>query len=359
LEAHYIARGADGAMNQNVDDPPTVPPRVAFGAVTANAVVMGTLGAVAPMAWLFMPAMMTVMSQPRPAMLVSLWGLVLIGLSVVVPVIPGHDADPWALGTSIFCLVLLPGMAWVRVRGHARQVAYARRSIPGVTSLTAGNGVRRAALAQSGLASEVAAAVQLPGGAVRVLLGVIAGHVSAPATLRDRLETRFCDLAAHTSPDLAQMATMLTGLVRRLEPEGYVAAALVEIDGDGTARLLSCGGPQALILPLEGEQSADDDLRVARGELGRPPLGLDDDPVGGIELLPDDCRVAVVTNAYALAHYDDYASAAADSLRPVTPERAALLLLRGPTEPSRLFAGLESAPVVGPALVISPRQPGL
>lgn len=345
-------------MTQTVDGPPTVPPRVALGAVTANAVVMGALGVSAPMGWLFLPAMMTSMSRPRPAMLVALWGLALIGLSVVVPVIPGHDTDAWALGTSIFCLVLLPGLAWIRVHGHARQAAYARRKLPGVTSLTAGDGARQAALAHSGLPSEVAAAVHLPGGTVRTLLGVIAGDVPEPATLRDRMESKFCDLAAHTSPDLAQVATVLSGLVRRLAPEGYVAAALVEIDGNGSARLLSCGSPQALVLPAEGERTMDASLRVSRGGPGGPPLGLDTDLVGGMERLPDDSRVAVVTNAYALAHYDDYASAAAESLGPATLEHAALLLLRGPKQPSRLIVGVDSAPVVGPALVIGPRHQG-
>lgn len=347
-----------GGMTAKVDGPPTVPPHVALGAVTANAVVVAVLGVSAPMAWLFLPAMMTAMSRPRPAMLVAVWGLALIGLSVIVPVVPGHDADAWALGTSVFCLVLLPGLAWIRVRGHARQVAYARRTVPGVTSLTVGDGARKAALAHSGLPSEVAAAVHLPGGTVRTLLGVIAGDLLEPATLRDRLESKFCDPAAHTSPDLAQMATVLNGLVRRFAPEGYVAAALVEIDGDGRARLLSCGSPQALVLPAEGERSVDERLRVAGGGQGGPPLGLGTDLIGGMERLPDDSRVAVVTSAYALAHYDDYASAAAESLRPATPEHAALLLLRGPTQPSRLVVGVDSAPVVGPALVIGPRHQG-
>lgn len=344
-------------MTQQVSGPPIIPTPIAVGAVTANAVVMGAVGAVAPMAWLFMPAMMTVMCRPRPAVLVSMWGLLLIGLSVIVPVIPGHDADPWALGTSLVCLTILPGMAWVRVRGHVRQVAYARRGVPGVTSLTAGSGARRAALARSGLPAEVAAGVQLPGGAVRILLGVIAGHVPAPKLLGDRLETRFCDLAIQDSWDLARSAAELGRLVRRSMPQGYVAATLVEIDREGAARLLSCGNPQALVFSPRTDPSGEEDgLRAVAGGPGGPPLGLDEDLVGRVELLPDGCRVAVVTNAYALAHYDDYASAATESMYPLTVEHAAMLLLRGPTELSTLLGGVETAPVVGPALVISPRR---
>ncbi|WP_139228815.1 hypothetical protein [Blastococcus tunisiensis] len=198
--------------------------------------------------------------------------------------------------------------------------------------------------------------MQLPDGAVRILLGVVAGHVPAPELLRDRLETTFCDRAVHGSWDLTQSAAELGRLVRRSGPEGYVAATLVEIDREGVARLLSCGSPSALVLPAGEEPSGDDGLRALSGNPGGPPLGLDGDPVGLIEPLPDDCRIAVVTNAYALAHYDDYASAAAESLRPATPEHAAVLLLRGPTDPSPRFDGVETARVVGPALVIGPRQ---
>lgn len=337
-------------------EPPTVSTPIALGAVTTNAVVMGAAGAVAPMAWLFVPAMMSVLCRPRSAAVVSLWSLALIGLSVVLPVIPGHDADPWALGTSLVCLAMLPAMAWVRRRGHVHPVAYARRGVPGVSSLISGSGTRRAALARSGLPTEVAAGVQLPGGAVRILIGVIAGHVPEPELLRDRLETKFCHLAIRGTWDIAQSAAELGRLVHRAGPQGYVAATLVEIDEKGTARLLCCGSPHALLLPADYAES---DLRVANSGSGGPPLGLDEGLVGRVETLPDDCRVAVVTNAYALAHYDDYASAAAESSRPSTLELAAVLLLCGPTEPSPVLGGVEIGPVVGPALVISPRQRNL
>jgi hypothetical protein len=331
---------------------------MALGVVTANALVMGAGGAVAPMAWLFVPVMVSVLCRPGSAALVSLWGSALIGLSVVLPVIPGHDADPWALGASLVSLALLPGMAWVRVRvrGPVRPVAYARRGGPGVTTLTAGSGARRAALARSGLPSEVAAAVQLPGTGVRILIGVIAGQVPCPASLRDHLEKSFCDLAIQDSWDLARTATELGRQVARSAPQGYVAATLVEIDCDGAARLLYCGSPHALAMPAHGGPSGEDGLRVVSGDGGGPPLGLGQDRMGRIEPLSDTCRVAVVTNAFALAHYDDFASAVAESLHPASSEHAAVLLLRGPTELGPQSSGVELAPVVGPALVIDPRQ---
>lgn len=348
-------RSSGARMRATVDGPLTVPPPVALGVVTANAVVVGAIGVIAPIAWLLVPAMMATLSRPRLAVLVSLWASLLIGASVVVPVIPGHDADPWALAGSLVCLTLLPGMAWARGRGHARQLAHARRSAPGVTSLAAGDGARRAALAWAGLPAEVAASMQLPDQTVRVVLGVVAGEVPEPEWLRDRLEATFGDVAAHRTQDLVQAAAVLAELVRRFAPQGYVAAALVEIDREGAARLLSCGSPRPLILPTSKDH--DEGLRVAGGGPGGPPLGLESDTAGRTEPLPDDCRVAVVTNAFALAHYDDYTTAAAESLRPATPEHAALLLLRGPTVPSRLIPGLEAGPVVGPALVLGPRQP--
>lgn len=341
-------------MTAKVDDPPTVSMPVAFGAVTANAVVVGVAGVAAPMAWLLVPAMVGVLSRPRKAWLVSVWALALIGASVLIPFVPGHDPDPWALGTSLFCLVLLPAFAWLRVRERVRQVAYARRSRPDVASIVAGDDACCAALARSGLPTEVAVAVQRSNGAVRLLLGVVAGDVPEPVRLRDRLERRFGDLSVGTSLDLPQMATVLADLVRRSAPDGYVAAALVEIDREGTAQVLCCGSPQPLAVPAGEEPGADGQRMGANGCEG-PPLGLDG-AAGRPQRLPDDCRVAVVTNAYALAHYDDYSSATADSLRGGSLELAAVRLLQGVTRPSQIVPGLEAAPVVGPALVIGPRQ---
>lgn len=340
-------------MTVEVDDPLTVPPPVALGAVTANAVVMGAAGAAAPMVWLLVPALMGALSRPRVAWLVSLWGLVLIGASVLAPFIPGHDPDPWALGTSLACLTLLPGMAWVRIRGHRRKVAYARRSLPGVASLAAGDDRRHAVLARSGLPTEVAVAVQPPDGSVRVLLGMVSGDVTEPGWLRDRLERKFGDLARSESLGLPQVALVLDGLVRRSAPDGYVAAALVEIDRKGSAQLLCCGSPQPLVVPAGGE--AADDRRAGGSGWDGPPLGLDGAP-GTSWRLPDDHRVAVVTNAYVLAHYDDYSTATADGLRAGSLEMAAARLLQGVPRPSRIVPGVEAAPVVGPALVIGPRR---
>ena len=336
------------------DDLLTVPTRMAFGAVTANAVVVGATGVSAPVAWLLLPGMMATLSRPRSAVLVSLWAGLLVAASVAVPIITGHDADPWALATSLIVLLFLPGVAWMRTRGHARRLAHARRATPSVIPLTVGDGARHAALARAGVPAEVAAAVQLSDGAVRVLLGVVAGQVGAPATLRDRLEQLFGNLASHTSADPARMARVLADLVRRSAPSGYVAAALIEIDRQGIAQVLSCGSPPPLLVNAGGGPGADG-LQVAGGGSGGPPLGLDGD-AGRAEKLPDDCRIAVVTNAYALAHYDDYTSAAADSLRAATLEVASVRLLQGVARPSRVIPGLDAAPVVGPALVIGPRE---
>jgi hypothetical protein len=340
-------------MTAVIDDPPNVPPPVALGAVTANAVVMGAAGAAAPMAWLLVPALMGVMSRPRTASVVSLWGLMLIGASVIAPLIPGHDPDPWALGTSCVCLTILPGMAWVRIRGHARKVAYARRTTPAVIQIAAEDGARRAALARAGTPAEVAEAVQVPDGAVRVLLGVVAGDVPEPVTLRDRLERKFRELAVDTSLSSPQLMAVLAELVRRSAPDGYVAAALVEIDRKGAAQVLSCGSPQPLAARAEGATGYG--RRMGGSGSDGPPLGLDG-AAGRPKGLPDDCRIAVITNAYVLAHYDDYSSAAADSLCDGSLELAAVRLMQGVARPSQIVPGLESAPVVGPALVIGPRQ---
>ncbi|MEU4379229.1 hypothetical protein [Micromonospora echinofusca] len=241
--------------------------RTAIAGATGNAVVMGVAGVSTPLGWVLLPGLLGVSARPRVAALVSAWAAVLLAASVVVPVVPGHRADPWALGASAASLAAVPLLAWARRRRTERAIARvpAPRDVA-VFALPAGTG--RAALAVCRSPGEVAAAVPLRRGGLRVLVGVAHGATLARPERTRALESAFRREALRRGRSLPAIAGTLGHLVRDLAPGGYLAATLVEVSPDGRVTLLRHGGP---------------DVAVRAGEATRPGELPDAGPLGLVE----------------------------------------------------------------------------
>ncbi|MFY1597891.1 hypothetical protein [Micromonospora sp. WMMD737] len=229
--------------------------RTALAGATGNALVMGVAEVSTPLGWVLLPGLLGVSTRPRVAALISAWAAVLLAASVVVPVVPGHRADPWALGASVASLAAVPLLALARRRRGERAVARvpAPRDVA-VFTMPAGTG--RAALAVCRAPGEVAAAVPLRRGGLRVLLGVAHGATLARPEHTRALESAFRDEAPR-GRSLPRVAGALDGLVRDIAPGGYLAATLVEVSPEGRVTLLRCGGPDATAHAADGTRPAD------------------------------------------------------------------------------------------------------
>ncbi|MEU7994229.1 hypothetical protein AB0B83_02665 [Micromonospora sp. NPDC049060] len=230
--------------------------RTALAGATGNALVMGVAEVSTPLGWVLLPGLLGVSTRPRVAALISAWAAVLLAASVVVPVVPGHRADPWALGASVASLAAVPLLAWARRRRGERAVARvpAPRDVA-VFTMPAGTG--RAALAVCRAPGEVAAAVPLRRGGLRVLLGVAHGATLARPEHTRALESAFRDEALRGGGSLPRAAGALDGLVRDIAPGGYLAATLVEVSPEGRVTLLRCGGPDATAHAGDGTRPVD------------------------------------------------------------------------------------------------------
>ncbi len=323
--------------------------RTALLAVTGNAVVMGVVGVTAPIGWLLVPGIAGMASRPRIAALMSGWAGALIRLSVAVPFVPGHRGDRGSLTASAICLAVLPLLSWQRRTLRVRATATS-------TTHAGAGGIRRSVvLATSRLPGEVAVLVPLPDGGVRAMIGLVMGQVADPARCAEAVERAFRTVARHGRTDLPQLPAMVSPLVRRYAPLGYLAATLVQVSGIGAVHVLRCGGPEIFALrdAADGPDGPDGPggrTSVVDAGPGAVPLG----PVTEAAVteaavarrLPDDARIAIVTAGYVLAHYDDYAGAVDHALRSADAELAAVWLLTGPAA----VAG--GASLTGPALVI-------
>ncbi|MCL7457360.1 hypothetical protein M8I35_09210 [Micromonospora sp. MSM11] len=241
--------------------------RTAIAGATGNAVVMGVAGVSTPLGWVLLPGLLGVSARPRVAALVSAWAAVLLAASVVVPVVPGHRADPWALGASAASLAAVPLLAWARRRRARRAIARvpAPRDVA-VFALPAGTGSAALAICRS--PGEVAVAVPLRRGGLRVLVGVAHGATLARPERTRALESAFRREALRRGRSLPAIASALGHLVRDLAPGGYLAATLVEVSPDGRVTLLRHGGP---------------DVAVRAGEATRPGELPDAGPLGLVE----------------------------------------------------------------------------
>ncbi|MGC5333638.1 hypothetical protein [Micromonospora sp. DT62] len=230
--------------------------RTALAGATGNALVMGVAEVSTPLGWVLLPGLLGVSTRPRVAALISAWAAVLLAASVVVPVVPGHRADPWALGASVASLAAVPLLAWARRRREERAVARvpAPRDVA-VFTMPAGTG--RAALAVCRAPGEVATAVPLRRGGLRVLLGMAHGATLARPEHTRALESAFRDEALRGGGSLPRIAGALDDLVRDIAPGGYLAATLVEVSPEGRVTLLRCGGPDATAHAADGTRPAD------------------------------------------------------------------------------------------------------
>jgi serine phosphatase RsbU (regulator of sigma subunit) len=112
---------------------------------------------------------------------------------------------------------------------------------------------------------------------VRALVGDARGKGLEAVRLSGYVLGSFREVA-WSEPDLGKVATALDLAVRRIgAAEDFVTAALVELRGDGAARLVVCGHPAPLALPAPGAVGAPDpapDATRAAGRHRRLPVRL-------------------------------------------------------------------------------------
>ncbi|MFD4209722.1 hypothetical protein ACFWRG_27425 [Micromonospora tulbaghiae] len=309
--------------------------RTALAGTTGNAMLMGLAEVSTPVGWVLLPGLLGVSARPRVAALVSAWAGVLLALSVVVPVIPGHRSDPQALLASAAGLAAVPVLAWARRR--TRTAALARVAAPtDVAVFTVPAGPGSAALAICGTAGEIAAAVPVRGGGLRVLLGTVTGAALDTPTGRRAIEQAFRRAAAGPRRTVPHLVGALDRVVRDLAPAGHLRATIVDVDRAGSVRAVRCGSP---------------DLVVAAGSRAEP-AGVPQGPaIGSTEpgdhLAPGPVtgrRIAVVGTGFTDAHGERWLRVLDQVAAGDDPARTAQLLTRGARGARR----------TGPALVIDP-----
>jgi hypothetical protein len=324
-----------------------MPTRTALLAVTGNAVVMGAVGVSAPIGWLLVPGVAGISSRPRTAALLAGWAAALIGVSVVVPIVPGHRGDGWSLVTSGICLTLMPVLSW-GLR-HARTHG-ATTEGPTVSDVGAGFVDRAVVMATSRLPGEIVTSVPVPGCGIRVLVGTVMGDVPDGRHCAREVQREFHTAAARHDSRLSQVAAALEPVVRRHAGLGYVSATLVEVTQAGVAQAIRLGGPEILAVPHTSAGLERSMCMVVDAGPAHLPLGLGPEPELA-KSMPDNARIAIVTTGYAYAHYDDYTDAVHRALRATSVELAAVRLLLAPATTQ---TGLSLA---GPALVLEAVTP--
>lgn len=323
--------------------------------VTAGSAGLGVAGVGFPLAWSALPLVWCQVLRWRLALLVCVWALALIGVSIALPVVPGHQGDPFALFVSV--LVFAAGVTTAWSADHQRPLltptdgrAHARR-VGGACLLSAGS--HQAALAERAdrrrgepVASVADWTVYSRGG-IRLLVGEIQADHDVDRTVVARL--RSCFQAAAGTPDrgLAAVATELDRRLRVLVPGGHLAATLVEMCDHRMVRVLSCGGPHPVICHPDGRSGW---FTAGSTE----PIGLLRGPAGPQQVLPPGATLAVFTPALAWPYL-----AAGDLDR--LPARIARVAHRGPvhglTGLRELHTTRAPGQPCGPLLVISTRLP--
>lgn len=320
-----------------------VPTRTALLAVTGNAVLMGAAGVSAPLGWVLVAGVAGMSARPRVAVLVSGWAAVLVAVSVMLPIIPGHRGDGLSLTASAVCLSAVPLLAWARQRAETSRLAQVRTVLPGVTTSTVGRAGTRVAMAVSRIPGEVAVLVHTADGGARALVGMVMGHATDPARCAAWAEKTFEWAAAQSDLTLEDLPAVLEPVVHRWAGEGYLSVTLIEVSDHGQVSTLRCGGPEIIAQPAVPNGLAPGPVIVDAGP-GGLPLGLGAQPPSR-RRLSGNARIAIVTAVYATAHYDDYLTAVERALAADTVEIAAVALL---------LAGDPSSPasMAGPAVVI-------
>lgn len=321
--------------------------RTALLAVTGNAVVMGAVGVSAPIGWLLVPGVAGMSTRPRTAALLAGWAAALIGVSVVVPIVPGHRGDGWSLVTSAIFLALMPALSWGRQRARRREP---HSEGPTVRDLGAGFVDRTVVLATSRLPGEIATSVPVPDCGIRVLIGMVMGDVTDRRRCAREVQREFRTAATRHGGGLPQIAAALEPVVRRHAGAGYVSATLVEVTQAGVAHVVRYGGPEILAVPHTSAGLDRSTCVVVDAGPADLPFGLGSEQ-SPARYLPDNARIAIVTAGYACAHYDDYTDAIHQALQAANVEFAAVRLL---LEPATTHTDLSLA---GPALVLDTVTP--
>ncbi|MCZ7429915.1 hypothetical protein O7607_29540 [Micromonospora sp. WMMA1949] len=312
--------------------------RAALAGTTGNAMLMGLAEVSTPLGWVLLPGLLGVSARPRVAALVSAWAGVLVVLSVVVPVIPGHRSDPQALLASAASLAAVPVLAWARRRTRTATVARAAGP-PDVAVFTVAAGPGSAALAICGTAGEIGAAVPVRGGGLRVLLGTVTGAALDTPAGRRAIEQAFHRSAAAPRGALPHLVDALEKVVRDLAPAGHLRATVVEVDRAGSVRAVRCGSPD-LVVAADG-----------RAELAGVPAGP---AIGSTEpgepAVPGPVTgrpIAVAGTGFTDAHGQRWLRVLDQVAAGDDPARTAELLTRGPRGGRR----------TGAVLVIDPEPP--
>ncbi|MEE3922598.1 hypothetical protein V2I01_42410 [Micromonospora sp. BRA006-A] len=223
-----------------------LPMRAALAGTTGNAMLMGLAEVSTPVGWVLLPGLLGVSARPRVAALVSAWAGVLVALSVVVPVVPGHRSDPQALLASAAGLAVVPALASARRRTRTATVTRAA-ALRDVAVFTVPAGPGGAALAICGTAGEIGAAVPVHGGGLRVLLGTVTGAALDTPAGRRAIEQAFHRAAAGPRRTVPHLAGALEKVVRDLAPAGHLRATIVEVDRAGSVRAVRCGSPDLVV----------------------------------------------------------------------------------------------------------------
>ncbi|MGC4897190.1 SpoIIE family protein phosphatase [Micromonospora sp. DT31] len=309
--------------------------RTALAGTTGNAMLMGVAEVSTPLGWVLLPGLLGVSTRPRVAALVSAWAGVLVLASVVVPVVPGHRGDPSALLASAACLAAAPLLAWAR-RRPAKVVRAAAAPDVAVFAMPAGPG--RAALAICGTPGEIAAAVPVRDGGLRVLLGAVTGATLAAPASRRAIEQAFREHAGRSRSSLPQLVAALEQVVRDLAPAGHLRATIVRVDSSGAVEAVRCGAPDLIV--------TDGGRAEPAGVPAGPAIGASGPAGPATPVRVPAGRVAVVGAGFTEAHGDRWVHA----LEPAgdgDPAGAAQLLTAGPRGGRR----------VGPAFVVDPGPP--
>lgn len=307
--------------------------RAALAGTTGNAMLMGLAEVSTPLGWVLLPGLLGVSARPRTAALVSAWAGVLVALSVVVPVIPGHRSDPQALLASAASLAAVPVLAWARRRTRTATVARAAAP-PDVAVFTVPAGPRSAALAICGTAGEIGAAVPVRGGGLRVLLGTVTGAALDTPAARRAIEQAFHRAAAGPRRTVPHLVDALEKVVRDLAPAGHLRATILDVDRAGSVRAVRCGSPD-LVVAAEGRAEP---AGVPEG----PAIGSTDPGGHAAPGTVIGRRIAVVGTGFTDAHGERWLRVLDQVAAGDDPARTAQLLTRG----------VRGGPRTGPALVI-------
>jgi hypothetical protein len=285
-------------MTGRPDTAPGLPASGALAAVTGSAIVLGVAGVTAPLAWFSIPVALCGVLRVRAALLVVGWGGLCIWISVLVPFVPGHEADQLALAASFTALAAGPLLAWHQQRRAAAGGGGGGGGGDGsVSGDDVGTGDRAVlllggdheAIVWEGDPWQVVAWTPDGVGGARVLIGELQGDVADPTEVLAAVQSRFSFEAAWPDRGLPEVARRMDVFLAEVAPDGWLAATLVELPASGLVQLVCRGAPSPVLRWPDGTVEAAD--RWLSCPLGLQPRGPT--PVK----IPPGARVAVVTDA--------------------------------------------------------------